>query len=85
MQYFLTLEVPVVKDRSSILVGGRATYSGWILRSLSEESLKDSEASFYDGIINYNDKINDKHQVKASVYYSDDKFSITSEYSWFKC
>ena len=75
----LTLEVPVVKDRSSILVGGRATYSGWILRSLSEESLKDSEASFYDGIINYNDKINDKHQVKASVYYSDDKFSITSD------
>ena len=36
----LTLEIPLIKDKASLLVGGRATYSKWILRSLKEASLK---------------------------------------------
>ena len=47
----LVLELPVVKDKAGILVGGRTTYSGWILRSLDEEELKNSEASFFDAIV----------------------------------
>ena len=75
----LSLETPVVKDKSSLIVGGRATYSGWILRSLDEENLKNSEASFYDGILKYKHKINDNNTIQTSVYYSHDKFSITSD------
>src|SRR5690606_36229496 len=44
----LALEIPVVKDKSGLLIGGRSTYSDWILKSLDEESLKDKQASFYD-------------------------------------
>ena len=29
----ISLEVPVVKDKSSLIVGGRATYSDWILKN----------------------------------------------------
>jgi hypothetical protein len=75
----LALSTPVVKDKSSLLVGGRATYSGWILRSLKDEELKKSEASFYDGIIKYNHKFNDKNNFESTAYFSKDVFSISSD------
>tara|TARA_R110002051_G_scaffold269806_1_gene330065 strand:- start:33281 stop:36052 length:2772 start_codon:yes stop_codon:yes gene_type:complete len=75
----VALEIPVVKGKSGLLVGGRGTYSGWILRSLKEESLNNSKASFYDGIVKYTHAINDKNTVKAMGYYSGDAFSITSD------
>jgi hypothetical protein len=79
----LALSTPIIKDKSSILVGGRATYSGWILRSLKEESLKNSQASFYDGIVKYNHKFNAKNNFESTFYYSHDAFSISSD-SLFK-
>ncbi|TMM57100.1 TonB-dependent receptor [Maribacter algarum] len=75
----LMLEIPIVKDKSSLVVGGRGAYSDWILRSLDEESLSNSSASFYDVVANYTHKINENNQIKATGYYSDDSFSITSD------
>lgn len=75
----VALEIPVVKGKSGLLIGGRGTYSGWILRSLDDESLSNSEASFYDAIAKYTHVINEKNTVKAMGYYSSDAFSITSD------
>ncbi|UAB80786.1 carboxypeptidase-like regulatory domain-containing protein [Marixanthomonas sp. SCSIO 43207] len=75
----LTLETPIVKDKSAVMVGVRATYSDWILNSLDEESLQNSEASFYDGIIKFNQKIGERDEIKATGYYSKDRYSITSD------
>jgi len=75
----LTLEAPIIKDKAAIIAGGRATYSDWILKSLDEESLKNSKASFYDVIMKYNHKINDNNTLKTTAYYSKDKFKITSD------
>ena len=73
------LELPVVKGKSGLLVGGRATYSDWILRTLDDEDLSNSEASFYDIIGKYNHKFNENNEISASAYYSKDRFSITSD------
>jgi len=75
----LVLEVPLVKEKAGLLVGGRTTYSNWILRSLDEESLKKSKASFFDIVAKYNHKIDDKNDLKVTGYYSKDEFSITSD------
>lgn len=75
----LSAEVPVIKDKSSLVVGARGTYSGWILRSLDDESLKNSEANFYDVVAKYNHKIDGNNNVEATAYYSKDAFSITSD------
>ncbi|WP_273567025.1 TonB-dependent receptor [Maribacter halichondriae] len=75
----LALEIPLTKDKSALMVGARGAYSDWILRSLDEESLSNSSASFYDGIIKYNNKINENNDVRATGYYSRDAFSITSD------
>lgn len=75
----LTLEIPIVKEKSGIILGGRSTYSNWILNSLDEESLKNSRASFFDVVAKYNDRINENNNIAATGYYSRDAFSITSD------
>lgn len=75
----VVLETPIVKDKAALLVGGRGTYSDWILRSLDDESLNNSQASFYDVIAKYTHKLDDKNNIRATAYYSRDNFSITSD------
>ena len=75
----ILLEIPIVKEKSSLMVGGRGAYSNWILKSLDEETLNNSQASFYDFIASYNHKINDNNNIKATGYISKDDFSITSD------
>ncbi|MCF6222157.1 MAG: TonB-dependent receptor [Flavobacteriaceae bacterium] len=75
----LTLEIPVVQEKASLIIGGRATYSDWILKRLDEESLQNSEASFYDIIAKYNHQINEKNNIETTGYYSKDVFSVSSD------
>ncbi len=72
-------DIPVVKGKSGLILGGRATYSDWLLRTLDEEELKNSEASFYDIIGKYNHRFGENNEIKTSAYYSKDAFSITSD------
>jgi hypothetical protein len=75
----LALEVPVRKGASSLVVGGRAAYSDWILRALDDEDLSNSTASFYDAILTYTDRIDENNRLKATGYYSKDRFSLTAD------
>ena len=75
----LTLSIPVVKDKASLLIGGRATYSDWILKQLDDEDLKNSHASFYDLFAKYSHKINKNNSVEGTGYYSKDAYSITPD------
>ncbi|OXA79875.1 TonB-dependent Receptor Plug Domain [Flavobacterium aquidurense] len=75
----LTIGTPIVKNKSSLLVGVRTTYSEWILKSLDDEQLKNSQAAFFDGIIKYNHKINTNNNIESTLYYSKDRFSISSD------
>ncbi|MDF0707840.1 TonB-dependent receptor [Flagellimonas okinawensis] len=75
----LVMETPIVKGKSSLMFGARGAYANWILRSMKEQSLSKSRASFYDGIINYTHQVNENNRVKATAYYSKDNFSISSD------
>ncbi len=75
----LMLETPIVKNKTAVLTGFRTTYSNWILKKVPDENIKNSEASFFDGILRFETKINKKSSLKATGYYSKDKFSISSD------
>lgn len=75
----LSFGTPIKKNKSSILFGGRATYSDWILKTLDDENLKNSQASFYDAIVKYNNALSANNNLEATVYYSNDKFAISSD------
>ncbi len=75
----LMFQTPIVKEKSGLMVGGRATYSDYILRALNEESLNNSTASFYDIFLKYDHKIKQDGRLKVSAYTSKDRFSINSD------
>lgn len=75
----LALQLPVVKEKSGLMIGGRSTYSDWILKNLDEPQLKNSTAFFYDGIAKYNHQINENNKLSLTGYMSKDRFSITSD------
>ncbi len=75
----ISLEIPVIKEKSGLLVGFRSTYSNWILKSLNDKSLNNSSASFYDVIAKYNHKFDEKNAIRITGYHSNDNFRIASD------
>lgn len=75
----ISIGLPLEKNKSSILFGGRATYSDWILKSLKNDDLTSSQTSFYDAILKYNNALNKKNSLESTLYYSHDKFSLSSD------
>ena len=75
----LSLEGPIIKEKSSFLIGARSTYSDWILGKLNTEALQNSEASFYDINAHLSHKFNDKNNIYLSAYMSKDKFKLNSD------
>ena len=78
----ITIEGPIIKDKTSFLIGARSTYSNWIMRQLDDEELKNSKASFYDLNLNISHKINDKDNLYLSGYMSKDKFKLAADTSY---
>jgi hypothetical protein len=72
----LTLEGPIIKDKTSFILGGRSTYSSWLLKRLDDEKYNKSSASFYDVNLNISHEINEKNSLFATAYMSKDKFQL---------
>jgi hypothetical protein len=75
----LSLEVPLIKDKTSLMIGGRTTYSDWVLRKAKDPNLKNSNASFYDVVTRLTHYVNEKNSFHLSVYYSRDKYNLSSD------
>ncbi|WP_299634930.1 TonB-dependent receptor [uncultured Tenacibaculum sp.] len=75
----LSVEIPVIKDKSGLMLGVRSTYSDWILNLLDKDNFENSSASFYDVIAKYNHKINDNNSLEVTGYHSLDKYQIASD------
>lgn len=75
----LSVEGPIIKDRTSFIVGGRSTYSGWLLRQLDAKELRNSTASFYDITGNISHKVNDNNNIYLSAYGSKDRFTLNND------
>lgn len=72
------IEMPLVKNKLSLLLSGRTTYSDWMLKKLPEKSgYRNGTAGFYDlgGILSW--KVNSNNKIKLNGYYSHDRFSFT--------
>lgn len=73
----LNLEIPLIKERTSLLLSGRTTYSDWILKSLPEKSgYRDGTAGFFDVGGVFSHKFNKKNNLSAYGYYSHDRFAF---------
>lgn len=70
----LTVEGPI-GENTTFMIGGRTTYSDWILDILEENTdFNDARASFYDFNFNVSHKLNDKNTLRLNSYTSRDNF-----------
>ncbi len=72
-------EGPLVKDKGSFLIGGRASYAHLFLK-LSEDQ-KDNSAYFYDLNTKLSYKLNDNNSLYLSGYFGRDVFSLNKSFS----
>jgi hypothetical protein len=75
----LMLEGPIITDKTSFLIGGRSTYSDWLLRQLPNGAYRNSQASFYDLNLNITHEASDRNSLYLTAYISRDKFRLNSD------
>ncbi len=80
----LSFNGPIQKDKSSLFISLRSSYSNWIVRSLTYENLNRSSVSFYDGSVKFSHKFSERDKLTLSGYSSHDVFGLPSDttFSW---
>ncbi|MCQ2177262.1 MAG: TonB-dependent receptor [Bacteroidales bacterium] len=74
------LEGPVASEKTTFILGGRVTYSNWILRMLpANSSYSGGKAFFGDANLSVTHHFDDKNTIQANAYWSADRFSFTSD------
>jgi hypothetical protein len=74
-----TLEGPFAKKKkSTFLIGGRSTYSDWILRQSRNAQFMNSVAHFYDLNGTLNLELGTNNNLKLMGYFSNDVFNLNS-------
>jgi len=72
----LTIEGPIIKNKSSFILGGRSTYSNWLLSQLRNSTYSGSKASFYDLNLIVSHILSSKSELYLTGYISQDKFNL---------
>ncbi len=80
----LTLEGPIVKDKSSFIVSGRRTYADVFTALSPNKETRKNVLFFYDLNAKVNYQFNDKNKLFISGYFGRDKFKFEDEFglSW---
>lgn len=73
----MTLEVPIVKDKGSVIISGRRTYADFVARLFSnKESVDNTTLFFYDFNLKANYTLNENNKVFISSYTGKDVLSL---------
>jgi len=78
----LTLEGPLRKDKTSLLAGGRISYSDWILRRVRLPDARQSSAYFYDILGKATHRFNSGSTLTLSYYNSYDFFRFAQDFGF---
>ena len=70
----LSVEAPIVKDKSSFIVAGRRSYIDILAKPFLSEELDGSALNFYDLTLKTNYKFSDKDRIFLSGYVGRDNF-----------
>lgn len=75
----VSFEGPIIRDKTSFIIGARSTYSGWLLRQLDSKEFQNSTASFYDITGNVSHQIDENNSIYLSGYTSKDRFKLNQD------
>ncbi len=75
----LFMDIPLVEDRSGLLVAARGAYPGWIIEQIDDLTLRQSNANYFDTNIKYHYQFGQNNLFEIAGYYSTDDFSFASD------
>ncbi len=75
----LTIEGPIIKDKLSFIVGGRSTYSDWILKKIDSPQFQKTKARFDDFSAKLSYQMNKENTLSLTLYQSRDYFKLNSD------
>ncbi len=75
----LSVETPLIKDKVSLLAGGRVSYADWILPVIKIPEVQESDAFFYDFNVKLSSKLSDKGSIAIGYFQSFDRVSFEEE------
>ncbi|MGM0621989.1 MAG: TonB-dependent receptor, partial [Bacteroidota bacterium] len=78
----ITVEGPLVKDKSSFIVSGRRTYADLFLNFSGDEDIRETHLYFYDLNIKTNYKLNQNNRIYFSAYAGRDDFGYKNEFGF---
>jgi hypothetical protein len=80
----LAIEGPIVKNKSSYMIGGRISYCNWLVKSTDDIQLKNSAANFRDVTAKVFHTFNENNVITLSLYNSYDGFTFATDstFSW---
>ncbi len=73
----LTVETPIIKNKSSLIISGRRTYADLFLSFAPKEEQRNSTLYFYDFNSKVNWKINENNRIFLSGYFGRDVFGFS--------
>lgn len=76
------LEAPIWKEKTSVILGGRTTYSDWILKSLPSSSYYNGASTgFSDANAIITHRFTPSDQLRLSGYFATDHFTLSDNLS----
>jgi hypothetical protein len=76
----LTVEGPIVKDKSSFFISARRTYADLYLQFSNNEAIRANKVYFYDLNAKLNYKLSEKDKVFISGYFGQDVFKFRNDF-----
>ncbi|MDF1696898.1 MAG: TonB-dependent receptor [Saprospiraceae bacterium] len=74
----LSVEAPLIKDKSSFVIAGRRSYIDVLAKPFLDDDAGETVLNFYDLTLKTNYKFSDKDQIFLSGYFGRDNFGFGS-------
>lgn len=76
------LEGPIVKEKSSFIVGVRSSYANWVLGLANVPEVKTSSTFFFDGNLRVTQRFGEKSTLILQGYGSQDEFTYAETFAF---
>jgi len=73
------LQGPIKKEKTTLVLGLRSSYSDWLLKNIPNSAYSNSSANFYDANLRLTHIINSRNTLYLMGYASKDKFNFNND------
>jgi hypothetical protein len=78
----LLLEGPILKDKISVIMGGRISNTNWLLNQAQDFDIQNSKLNFYDAYVGLSWELAPGHKVSANTLITSDYFKFSDEFGY---